>query len=161
MTLLRMLGSLLAVALVSTGASANPGHDHGQAHAQDRAYGQPGDPKKPARVVRIDMREADGRMVFVPDRIVVQKGEQVRFRLVNEGELDHELVLATVDENLAHMKAMENAPEMAHDEPNARRLKPRATAEILWRFTNAGAFDFSCLIPGHRQLGMFGTLVVR
>ena len=78
-----------------------------------------------------------------------------------DGEIDHELVLATVEQTLAHMQAMEAAPEMAHEEPNARRLKPKARAEILWQFTRAGAFDFSCLIPGHRQLGMSGEVIVR
>ena len=156
----RMVITALAAIGLSYAAAASPGHDHVHGPAA-KPYGQPGDPGKPARIVRIAMRETDGRMVFVPNRIVVQKGEQVRFRLVNEGELDHELVLATVEENLAHMKAMENAPEMAHEEPNARRLKPGATGEILWRFADAGTFDFSCLIPGHRALGMSGTLVVR
>jgi uncharacterized cupredoxin-like copper-binding protein len=157
MRVVRALASLVAVALISTGAAANPGHDH----VQDRAYGQPGDPKKAARIVRIEMREADGRMMFVPDRVVVRRGEQIRLELRNAGEIDHELVLATVEQNLAHMKAMEAAPEMAHEEPNARRLKPKATAEILWQFTRVGDFDFSCLIPGHRQLGMFGAVIVR
>ena len=158
MMLQRIFVSLLALGLSMTPALADPGHDH---HAGDKAYGRPGDPGKPSRVVTIAMREADGRMVFTPNRLVVAKGEQLRLRLRNDGELEHELVLATVEENLAHMKAMEAMPEMAHDEPNARRLKPKATAEILWQLTNAGAFDYSCLIPGHRQSGMTGTIVVR
>lgn len=149
--------AVLAVALASTGAAASPGHDH----QHDQVYGQPGDPKKPARIVQIAMREEDGRMIFVPNRVVVRPGEQIRFQLRNDGEIEHELVLATVEQNLAHMKAMENAPDMAHEEPNARRLKPKARAEILWQFTRAGEFDFSCLIPGHRQLGMSGTIVSR
>ena len=153
-----LLAALAAVGL-SFAALASPGHDHDA--VSGKAYGQPGDPGKPARIVRVSMREAQGRMMFVPDRIEVRKGEQVRLRLSNDGELEHELVLATLEENLAHMKAMENAPDMAHDEANARRLKPRGAAEIVWHFTRAGEFDFSCLIPGHRQLGMSGTLVVR
>ena len=153
-----LLASMLVLGLAAPAALADPAHHH---HAADKTYGQPGDPKKPARVVTIAMREADGRMVFTPDRIVVGKGEQLRLRLRNDGEIEQELVLATVEENLAHMKAMEAAPDMAHDEPNARRLKPKATAEIVWQFTNAGEFDYSCLIPGHRQSGMSGTVVVR
>jgi uncharacterized cupredoxin-like copper-binding protein len=158
---LPILLAALAAGGLSFAALASPGHDHGPDAAAGKAYGQPGDPGKPPRIVRVSMREAEGRMMFVPDRIEVRKGEQVRLRLRNDGELDHELVLATLEENLAHMKAMENAPDMAHDEANARRLNPRGTAEIVWHFTRAGEFDFSCLIPGHRQLGMSGTLVVR
>ena len=56
------------------------------AHEDETAYGKPGDPKKPARIVQIVMRESDGKMLFVPDRLEVRKGEQIRFQLRNNGE---------------------------------------------------------------------------
>ena len=58
------------------------------------------------------------------------------------------------------MKAMENHPDMEHDDPNAKRLKPKAAGEIVWQFTKTGTFEFACLIPGHYQAGMVGTIVV-
>ena len=133
-------------------------YGHGDEH--ETVYGKPGDPKKPARVVQVVMRESDGKMIFIPDKVRVRKGEQIRFQLRNNGEIDHEFVVGTVEENLKHMKEMEKNPDMEHDDPNARRLKPKSTGEIVWQFTKAGTFDFSCLIPGHRQAGMFGTIVV-
>ena len=150
----------LAIAVflaASAGALADPGHHH----REETAWGTPGDPKKPARVVQVVMREADGRMLFVPDRIEIRRGEQIRFLLRNNGEIDHEFVVATLEENLRHGEAMKAHPDMAHDDPNARRLKPRATGELVWHFTRAGEFDFSCLIPGHREAGMTGTILVR
>ncbi|MDI1283203.1 MAG: cupredoxin family protein [Reyranella sp.] len=134
-------------------AYGHGGHD-------ETDYGKPGDPNKPARIVQVVMREADGKMLFQPDRVTVRKGEQVRFLLRNNGVLEHEFVVGTLVSNLEHMKAMVQHPDMAHDDPNARRLKPKATADIVWQFTKAGTFDFSCLIPGHREAGMFGTIVV-
>src|SRR6266446_6834685 len=155
--------AMATIALLAGSALASPDHAPGQGHghaAEELAYGRPGDPKKPARIIQIVMREADGKMMFIPDRIAIKKGEQVRFMLRNNGEQDHEFVLATLKDNLAHMKEMAKNPDMEHDDPNAKRLKPKGTAEIVWQFTNAGTFDFSCLIPGHRQSGMFGTIVV-
>lgn len=154
-----MAAFALVIATTLAGAALGVAYGHGDEH--DAAYGKPGDPKKPARVVQIVMREADGKMLFVPDHITVKKGEQIRFMLRNNGAQDHEFVLATLKDNLEHMKEMEKNPDMEHDDPNAKRLKPNGTAEILWQFTNAGTFDFSCLIPGHRQSGMFGTVVVQ
>ena len=104
--------ALLALSLMSTAAAASPGHQHAHDDATAQAYGQPGDPKQPARIVQIVMREADGRMMFVPDRLVVRSGEQIRFRLRNDGEIDHELVLATVEQNLAHMKRSEASHDL-------------------------------------------------
>ena len=85
----------------------------------------------------------------------------MRFQLRNNGAVDHEFVIGTVEENLKHMKEMEKNPDMEHDDPNAKRVAPTKTSEILWRFDKAGSFDFSCLIPGHREAGMTGTVVVK
>ena len=153
MTLKRFMAAAVLVASLSGVA-----HGHGDEH--ETVYGKPGDPKKPARVVQIVMREQDGKMMFIPDKLRVRKGEQIRFQLRNNGEVDHEFVVGTVEENLKHMKEMEKNPDMEHDDPNAKRLKPKATGELIWQFTKAGTFDFSCLIPGHRPAGMFGTIVV-
>lgn len=152
----------LAVLLSAGAAMAGPGAaGHGHGHGSETAYGRPGDPKKPARTVQVAMGEKDGRMSFIPDRIEVRRGEQIRFRLRNDGELDHELVLATLEENLRHAVEMQKNPDMEHDDPNAKRLSPKKTGEIVWAFTKAGEFDFSCLIPGHREAGMTGKIIVK
>lgn len=150
----------LATLLSAGAALAGPG-GAGHGHGGDTAYGKPGDPKKPARVVTIAMTEKDGKMAFIPDRIEVRRGEQVKFALRNNGELDHELVLATLEENLKHAIEMQKNPDMEHDDPNAKRLAPKKTGEIVWQFTKAGEFDFSCLIPGHREAGMTGKIIVK
>jgi uncharacterized cupredoxin-like copper-binding protein len=100
-------------------------------------------------------------MLYSPDNILVRKGEQIRFILKNEGALEHEFLLATTDENLKHAELMKRYPDMEHDDPNGKRLKPNATSEIVWRFTKAGEFEFSCLIPGHREAGMLGKIIVK
>ncbi len=154
----------IMIGLAMTGAVlAGPGHKpgHGHSHEAKTAYGVPGDPGKPARIVHIAMREADGKMLFVPDRIEVRRGEQIRFMLRNNGKVDHEFVLATLEENLKHAEEMKKNPDMEHDDPNARRLAPGKTGQILWRFIKTGEFDFACLIPGHRESGMFGTVIVK
>ena len=149
----------LALALSASAALAGPGaagHHDGEV-----AYGKPGDPKKPARLVQVSMGEKDGKMHFIPNRIEIRRGEQVKFQLRNNGEMDHELVLATLEENLKHAIEMQKNPDMEHDDPNAKRLAPKKTGEIVWAFTKAGQFDFSCLIPGHREAGMAGMIIVK
>lgn len=154
----------LAILLSAGSVLAGPGesgHSHSHGHADETAYGEPGDASKPAREITISMKEEDGKMLFEPDAISVKQGEQIRFKLKNEGELGHELVVATLEANLKHAKEMEKNPDMEHDDPNAKRLGPKESGEILWKFTKAGTFDFSCLIPGHRDAGMTGTIIVQ
>lgn len=132
-----------------------------RAHGDDYSAGEPGNPKRPSRTVTIVMREADGKMIYVPDRVAIRKGEQIRFVLVNEGELDHEFLLATREENLKHAEEMRKNPDMEHDEPNGKRVAPKKRSELLWRFTKPGNFEYGCLIPGHREGGMIGLISVK
>lgn len=156
----RLKLSALAVLLSTASAFAGPGAA-GHGHDDETAYGKPGDTKKPARIISIVMSERDGKMAFIPDRIEIRRGEQVKLSLRNNGELDHELVLATLEENLKHAIEMQKNPDMEHDDPNAKRLASKKTGEIVWQFTKAGEFDFSCLIPGHREAGMTGKIIVK
>jgi uncharacterized cupredoxin-like copper-binding protein len=152
---------VLAGLFIAMPAIAGPGGaDHGHGHA-DFSAGEPGDPKKAARVIQVVMREADGKMLFVPDRLEVKRGEQVKFVLRNNGELEHEFVLATTSENLKHGEEMKKNPDMEHDDPNAKRVNPKKASDLVWKFTKAGEFEFGCLIPGHREAGMVGTVVVK
>ncbi len=77
---------------VSAWASADPA-----SHSHDKTFsaGEPGGPKKPTRTVQIIMGEGDGKIMFVPNKVEVKKGERIKFVLHNRGELDHEFVLAT------------------------------------------------------------------
>jgi len=134
-------------------ASAHEDHGHFSA-------GEPGDPRKSARVVNIKMFEGSGKMGYQPARIEVRRGEQIRFVLQNDGEEDHEFVLATAAENRKHAELMKNH-DMEHDDPNGKRLVPHGNGEIVWKFTKRGEFEFACLIPGHYEKGMFGKIVVK
>jgi uncharacterized cupredoxin-like copper-binding protein len=56
---------------------------------------------------------------------------------------------------------MRKNPDMEHDEPNGRRVSPGRSDEIVWRFSKSGEFNFACLIPGHREAGMDGSIAVK
>lgn len=150
----RFILALLLPLTMPVAAFADAGHD------EERAYGEPGDPKKSARTVLITMKDGDQKMQFIPNEVKIRKGEQIRFVIRNNGLLDHEIVIGTLEENLKHAEEMAKNPDMEHDDPNARRLEPRKADELIWKFTKAGEFDFSCLLPGHREAGMFGKIVV-
>jgi uncharacterized cupredoxin-like copper-binding protein len=134
-----------------------------RAHEHDGSFaaGEPGDPKKAARIVNITMREAEGKMLYAPDRVEVRRGEQIRFVVKNDGFLAHEFVLASKEDNLKHAELMKKYPDMEHDDPNSKTVQPHTQAEVLWRFNRPGEFEFSCLIPGHREAGMLGKVVVK
>ena len=162
---IRPATGVAALFAASSLALLSPASGHGErghgSHANAKpVYGEPGDPKKRSREIVVVMKEADGRMLFVPNVITVARGEQVRFRLSNEGVLDHEFLLGTAAEIEEHADMMKAMPDMAHDEPNGRRVATKASGDLVWRFTKAGEFKFACLIPGHFEAGMIGRISV-
>lgn len=87
---LTIFAGLLATVAMLTPAAAGPGgpshHDHTGFSA-----GVPGDPKKPARIIQVSMNEGEGKIMYVPSRVEIKRGAQIKFILRNNGALDHEL----------------------------------------------------------------------
>jgi uncharacterized cupredoxin-like copper-binding protein len=151
-TIITIGSALIALALLPPPASSHEQHTH-----ENYSAGEPGNPKKPSRTIEVEMSE----MAYTPSRIEVKRGEQIRFVIRNAGTEDHEFLLATTEENLKHAEVMKKHPHMEHDDPNGVRLAPKKSAEIIWKFTHAGTFEYSCLIPDHREYGMIGRITVK
>jgi uncharacterized cupredoxin-like copper-binding protein len=159
----RITAYALILSLVSAiGALAHGDVDHGkkeERHADGHAasFGKPGDSGKVTRSIKVEMSDA---MRFKPASIKVKRGETIRFIVRNTGKLTHEMVLGTIKELKEHAESMRKFPEMKHADPNQVSVEPGKTGELIWQFTNAGTFDFACLVPGHFEAGMVGKVRV-
>lgn len=107
----------------------------------------------------VEVRMLD-KMRFEPSTLQVALGETVRFKVENTGSLLHEFVLGTEKTNDEHAALMVRFPGMEHDEPYMAHVDPGKTGEIIWTFNRPGQFHFACLIAGHYQAGMTGSIVV-
>lgn len=153
--------ALLGVLLATLATPALASGSHAGGHGEAMAVGEPGKKAQATQTIRISMKETpDGKMVFTPNSFKVRKGQTVVFAIKNAGELDHEFVLDQEDKVMEHKAVMEKFPEMEHDDPNAIRLAPGKSGEIVWKFTNDGVFKVACLIPGHYDAGMHGDVNV-
>lgn len=149
-------GLLLATLATPALAAGNHAGGHGE-----MAVGEPGQKSKVTQTIRVSMKETDdGRMIFTPASFKVRKDQTIRFAVKNDGEIDHEFVLDQEDKVMEHKALMEKFPEMEHDDPNAIRLAPGESGEIVWKFTNDGVFKVACLVPGHFDAGMHGDVTV-
>ena len=138
---------------------------HGDSHAtkkkaemKETDFGRTGDPKKVSRTVEIDMSD---KMRFTPAALTVRRGDTVRFVAKNSGKQMHEMVIGNMKELKEHAELMKKHPGMEHDEPYMAHVAPGKKAEIVWQFTRAGEFNFGCLIPGHFEAGMVGSITVK
>ena len=131
--------------------------DSAAAAPEQKAWGIAGDVKKVQRSITLTMGD---NMRFTPTHFEVKKGETVRLRVVNQGQLMHEVVLgtkATLDE---HAQLMLKFPGMEHAEPYMAHVAPGKSEDLVWHFNRAGNFDFACLIAGHFEAGMRGSFTV-
>ncbi len=159
---MKILKFIVASAVLAGSGTA---FSHGnQSHApagtvvkEQKAWGIAGDASNAQRTITLNMTDD---MRFAPNYFSVKKGETVRLRVVNQGEIMHEVVLgskATLDE---HAQMMLKFPGMEHAEPYMAHVAPGTSEDLVWNFNRTGQFDFACLIAGHYQSGMTGTFTI-
>ena len=129
----RKLG-LVALVLISTLAAACAGPS-----AAAPSGGKPA--ASSAQAVEV---KATDMMRFEPATITVTSGTPVRLTLTNDGALEHNWVVDNLDGRKVQVDA---------------RSKASASGEFTP--TASGTYEFYCSVPGHREAGMKGTLVVQ
>jgi uncharacterized cupredoxin-like copper-binding protein len=161
--------TILAATLALAGLASGPAYSHGDAKdgherkidyskAEEHDFGKAADPALATRTVVIEMSD---RMRFTPDRVEIGRGEIVRFEIRNAGQLQHEMVLGSAEELEQHAAMMRKFPGMEHDEPYMAHVAPGEMSVMGWQFTRAGEYHYGCLLPGHFEAGMKGTVIVR
>ena len=156
--------AFLAVALTATSTAAlahGDGKPDGAGAAtistEQHPFGRQGDPKKVTRTIVVDMTD---QMRFGPSAITVRQGETIRFVVHNKGKILHEMVIGTLDELRAHGELMKKHPGMEHDEPYMTHVSAGKKQNMVWHFNQPGEFHYACLLPGHFEAGMVGTIKV-
>ena len=125
---------------------------------EQKAWGVAGDASAATRTITVRMSDD---MRFAPRHIEVREGETVRLRAENRGQVMHEIVIGTQADLDQHAELMQKHPGMEHDEPYMAHVSPGQKGDIVWQFNRPGTFQFACLIAGHYQAGMTGTITVR
>ena len=94
---------------------------------------------------------------FLPQAITVRVGTTVDFTLDNTDPIDHEFIIGTVAQQLAHERGNPNDP---HTGPGEAAVPADVTRHIRFTFTKPGTLQFACHRPGHYAYGMVGTITV-
>ena len=139
--------SLYALSYFNERGSDGHSHDHGTPQAQVVTPSM--------KEVRI---EVDDTMRFSPATWEARAGEPIRIILVNKGKVDHELVIGSEKEIMAHAKEMANAK--GHHHTNEISAKPGQQAELVWTFKEPGQYAMACFETGHYEAGMKGVINV-
>ncbi len=94
---------------------------------------------------------------FQPDSLTVVEGTRVRFLVVNDDPIHHELITGGPEVHLRHADGTEkDHPSI----PGEVSIGPDGRAITTFTFDEPGIFEFACHLPGHYQYGMKGTIEV-
>ena len=120
---------------------------------------------------------------FEPSKIIVKKGETIKFFVSNYGELVHEFNIATKEMHIKHQPEMMKMVEheillvdridkekmkqmakkdhsMAHSHSNSVLLEPNEIGEIIWKFSTNTNLKAACNVPGHYEIGMVADIKI-
>ena len=129
------------------------------------------------RVIEVKMYDN----FYEPNEIKIKKGETIKFKVHNFGELVHEFNIATKKMHLKHqpemVKLVENEilladkidkkkmkemakkdQSMSHSHSNSVLLEPNEDSEIIWKFNTEAKLEAACNIPGHYETGMIAKI---
>jgi uncharacterized cupredoxin-like copper-binding protein len=150
-------GISLAIVTAASLYSLSYFNEHGgDGHTHD--HGAPAQVTAPSmKEVRI---EVDDTMRFSPATWEAQVGEPIRIILVNKGKVDHELVIGSEKQIIAHAKEMASPGAKGHYHINEVSAKPGQQAELVWTFKKPGQYAMACFEPGHYESGMKGVINV-
>jgi uncharacterized cupredoxin-like copper-binding protein len=94
---------------------------------------------------------------YQPGTLVVKAGTTVSFELVNTDPIEHEFIIGTAAQQLAHERGNPNDP---HTGPGEALLAGGAHTHISFTFARPGTLQYACHRPGHYAFGMVGTIRV-
>jgi uncharacterized cupredoxin-like copper-binding protein len=147
---------LLAVAIGASAHGTQP-HKEGPVRKEQTPWGIAADASAARRTVEVTMSDD---MRFTPNHLEVRQGETVKIVVKNAGAMLHEFVMGDRKTLDKHAALMLKFPNMEHDEPYMAHVNPARAEQIVWTFNRPGQFDFACLVAGHYQAGMVGTISV-
>ncbi len=154
------IATVVSFAPISIHAAGSHEHSHEEEMVFDPVDNQFGMYKQDMHISQTIEIEMSDEMRFAPNVIRVKKGDVIKFINTNAGQLMHEFVLGTSDSLVEHAELMKKFPAMEHSEPYMTHVAPGKKGEIVWKFSKTGEFAFACLIPGHFDAGMKGTVIV-
>jgi uncharacterized cupredoxin-like copper-binding protein len=104
-------------------------------------------------------------MVYDPASFEVTAGAPVELTLINEDTVEHDFSILEIPvESISEPDSM-SAEHAAHMEAGADPVlhvaaESGATNHLTFTPTKPGIYEFFCTVPGHKEAGMVGTMVV-
>ena len=114
--------------------------------------------------LEVSLQAAEFR--FEPSSVEVMAGQQVTVTMQNMGTVEHDFVIQEIPVEQSAAESESATPGHTMDEMEvepAVHMGAMAGMSDSVSFvpTKPGTYEFFCAVPGHKEAGMVGTLIVR
>lgn len=143
--------ALLALALLLTACPSGSGDGGGGSTPTPSATPGPTlGGEAPVVTLKLDMRD----IAYGAEELRAPAGSVFAIEFRNRGVIEHDFTIDTFAGDASDFA-------LTHEDYDVRVLLDRGeSATLLLRVPEAGTIEFYCTIPGHREVGMEGTLVI-
>lgn len=110
-------------------------------------------------VVTLDAKD----LAYNHEAITVQAGQPVLLKFTNSGALAHDFTVDSIPLAAGHSDdghADSHGTSTAPDADLHFHLEPGESGEFTFTPTESSTYTFYCSVPGHKEGGMEGTLIV-
>lgn len=112
-----------------------------------------------ATEVHVSLGNAKGELVFVPDHLEFRAKEKYKLLLDNPSPTKHYFTSKDFAD-ASWTQKVEAAKVEVKGAIHELELKPSAEAEWVFVPMKPGNYELHCSIPGHKEAGMIGEIVV-
>jgi len=150
--------AMLAVGCTTTVVADPDGPIHAQMHVHDGSNDDELFNDATARTVAVTLADIS----FTPSTLRAERDSLVELNLTNNGKLDHDFTIEKIDVDQATRRDGEVPAGHEHMDQYAVHvaLRPGQTARLRLHLHEPGTYSFFCTVPGHRDAGMRGSLVI-
>ncbi|WP_282155978.1 plastocyanin/azurin family copper-binding protein [Cytobacillus gottheilii] len=96
---------------------------------------------------------------YSPSEIIVEKNQATSITLNNHDQIDHDIEIKNIS-----FQESSNSQHTEHTTGGADfhlHASANSSADITFTPTKTGIYEFYCTIPGHKESGMTGKLIVK
>ena len=138
--------------------------EHGDGNGAEASH-QDGHDGEAGDLLEVTVNVVEGRTWrYEPATLEIAVGQRVRLTYVNDGKAEHDLeILGLPASNVEREGSVAHDVSLGgghDDDVVAAHAMPGTTAVVLFTPTQSGEYEFICTLPGHREAGMVGRIIV-
>lgn len=153
-----MIGNKLDKQIILSKFTPLPEDFHTQINNENMDHSNHGSSKSSEETQEIVIKIHETNFSYDPEKIVLKKGQQVRLMLTNNDTIEHDIEImdfpATIKTEVKH------EGHQARDVDFHLHANPKSKTEAVFTPLEKGTYEFYCTIPGHKDSGMTGIIMV-